>query len=162
MWVVHWGLLLRLPWRTWFAPVRAMCGGGAAAWVTGVLAAPGPQGSWWLGQQEIQSLEGYGSQYWPIHSSVVVWRPPLSEKPSRTQSVGSQRVGNDPSDPAWTDPGLFCLWQLCPSEAWAWRWRSCLGHRDPGGVRYTGRWTASSTGVMAPSESFFFFWASAN
>ena len=77
-----------------------MCGGGAAAWVTGALAAPGPQGNWRLGQQEIQSLEGYGSQYWPIHSSVVVWRPPLSEKPSRTQSVGSQRVGNDPSDPA--------------------------------------------------------------
>ena len=25
---------------------------------------------------------------------------PLSEKPGRTQSVGSQRVGNDPSDPA--------------------------------------------------------------
>ena len=27
-----------------FAPVRARCGGGAAAWVTGVLAAPGTQG----------------------------------------------------------------------------------------------------------------------
>ena len=30
------------------APVRARCGGGAAAW-----SAPGTQGSWWLGQQEI-------------------------------------------------------------------------------------------------------------
>ena len=30
--------------------MRARCGGGAAAWVTGVLAAPGSQGSWWLGQ----------------------------------------------------------------------------------------------------------------
>ena len=36
-----------------FAPVRARCGGGAAAWVTGVLAAPGTQGGWWLGKQEI-------------------------------------------------------------------------------------------------------------
>ena len=36
------------------APVRARCGGGAAAWVTGVLTAPGTLGSWWLGQQEIQ------------------------------------------------------------------------------------------------------------
>ena len=36
-----------------FAPVRASCGGGTAAWVTGVLAAPGTQGSWQLGQQEI-------------------------------------------------------------------------------------------------------------
>ena len=37
-----------------FAPVKARCGGGAAAWVAGVLAAPGTQGSWLLGQQEIQ------------------------------------------------------------------------------------------------------------
>ena len=37
-----------------FAPVRARCGGGAAAWGAGVLAAPGTQGGWWLGQQEIQ------------------------------------------------------------------------------------------------------------
>jgi len=33
--------------------VRARCGGGAAASVSGVLAAPGSKGSWWLGQQEI-------------------------------------------------------------------------------------------------------------
>ena len=39
--VAHRGLLLRLPWRTWVCPVRARCGGGTAAWVTGVLAAPG-------------------------------------------------------------------------------------------------------------------------
>ena len=38
---------------TGFAPVRARCGGGAAAWVTGVLVTPGTQGSWWLVQQEI-------------------------------------------------------------------------------------------------------------
>ena len=31
------------------APVRAGCGGGAAAWATGVLAAPGPQGGRRLG-----------------------------------------------------------------------------------------------------------------
>ena len=35
------------------APVRARCGSGAAAWVAGVLAAPGPQGGWRLGQQKI-------------------------------------------------------------------------------------------------------------
>ena len=52
MWVVHSGLLLRLLWRTW-TPVRARCGGGAAAWVAGVLAASGTLGSCWLGQQEI-------------------------------------------------------------------------------------------------------------
>ena len=36
-----------------FAPVRARCGGGAAAWVAEVLAATDTQGSWQLGQQEI-------------------------------------------------------------------------------------------------------------
>ena len=35
-------------------PCEARCGGGAAAWVAGVLAAPGSQGCWRLGQQEIQ------------------------------------------------------------------------------------------------------------
>ena len=54
MWVLCWGLApgaaledLGLP------PVRARRGGGAAAWVAGVLAAPETQRSWWLGQQEI-------------------------------------------------------------------------------------------------------------
>ena len=39
--------------RLGFARVRARCGGGADAWVVGVLAAPGTQGSGQLGQQEI-------------------------------------------------------------------------------------------------------------
>ena len=60
LWVIHWGLLLRLPWRTWVALVRASCGGAAAAWVSGVLAAPGTQGSWWPEQQEIQ----YSGRVW--------------------------------------------------------------------------------------------------
>ena len=47
--VYSWGC----PGGLGFAPVRARCGGGAAAWVTGVLATPGTQGSWRLGQQEI-------------------------------------------------------------------------------------------------------------
>jgi len=33
--------------------VRAKFGGGAAAWVAWVLAAPDTQGNWQLGQQEI-------------------------------------------------------------------------------------------------------------
>ena len=32
---------------------------------------------------------------------------------------------------------------------------SCLACRDPGGAKYAGTWTASSTGVMALSGSFF-------
>ena len=54
MCVVHWSLLLRLPWRAWVCPMRARCGGAAAAWVAEVLVVPGTQGSWWPGQQEIQ------------------------------------------------------------------------------------------------------------
>ena len=54
MCVVYWGLLPGCPGGLGFAPVRARCGGGAAAWVAGVLAAPGTQGSWWPGQHEIQ------------------------------------------------------------------------------------------------------------
>ena len=66
MWVVHWGLApeaalegLGLP------PVRARCGSDAASWVAGVQAAPGTQGSLWLGQQEIQR-------------SKRVWQPVLA------------------------------------------------------------------------------------
>ena len=39
--------------------------------------------------------EGYGNQYWPIHSSILAWRTPLTEKPGRPQSTGSQSVGQD-------------------------------------------------------------------
>ena len=54
MWVVHWGLPLRLPWRTGVCPCEARGGGGAVAWVAGAQAAPGTRGSWRLGQQEIE------------------------------------------------------------------------------------------------------------
>ena len=48
-----------------FASVRARYGGGAAAWVLGVLAASGTQGSLRLGQQEIQC-------------SIRLWQPVLA------------------------------------------------------------------------------------
>ena len=71
-----------------FAPVRARCGGGAAAWVAGVLAAPGTQGGWWLVKQEIYSaLEGYGNQYWPICPSILTWRTPLPDREAWQASV---------------------------------------------------------------------------
>ena len=48
---------------------------------------------------------------------------------------------------------FLCLWQLCPSESWAWRWYSCLACRDTNCLRsrsygpteffrasYTWRW----------------------
>ena len=44
---------------------------------------------------------------------------------------------------------------VCPREGQVWRWCSCLAFRDSGSVKYAGTWTASTTGVMALSESFF-------
>ena len=54
MWVVHWGLLLRLPWRTWVCPCEGQVWRWCSCFDCRVLAAPGTQGSWWLGQQKIQ------------------------------------------------------------------------------------------------------------
>ena len=59
MWVVHWGLLLRLPWRTWVCP---------------------SEGQVWRCCSSF-GLEGYGNKYWLIHSCVHAWRAPLTEKP---------------------------------------------------------------------------------
>ena len=54
MWFVHWGFAPEAALEGLsLSPVRARCGGGAAAWVAGVLAALGTQGGWRLGQQEI-------------------------------------------------------------------------------------------------------------
>ena len=83
--VCSWGC----PGGLGFAPVRAGCGGGAAAWVTGVLAAPGTQGSWRLGQQEILCSK----RVWqPVLASMLQYSclenpPSLTEKPGRTQSA---------------------------------------------------------------------------
>ena len=93
--VYSWGC----PGGLGFAPVRARCGGGA--WVAGVLAAPGTQGSWWPGQQEIcsrrlwQPVLANALQY-----SCLETAPSLTEKPGRPQSTGSQRVKHYWSDPA--------------------------------------------------------------
>jgi len=77
MWAVHWGLLLRLSWRLGLDPVRARCGGGAAAWVAGVLAAPGTQGSWRLGQQQQKGMATNIGQYAPVF---LPGEPPLRQR----------------------------------------------------------------------------------
>ena len=120
------------------APVKARYGGGAAACVAGVLAAPGTQGSGWLGQQEIQC-------------SRRVWQPVLAntlqysclENPTWQRSMAGHspqghRVGHDRSNSACIDARLFfCLRQLCSSEGWVWMWHSCLGCRDPASAKCT-------------------------
>ena len=71
------------------APVRARCEGGTAAWVAGVLAAPGSQGDWWLGQQEIQCSRRYGNQYCPVHSSILARRTPIPDREAWQATVCS-------------------------------------------------------------------------
>ena len=156
MWVVHWGLLLRLPWRSGVCPVRARCGGGAAAWVTGVLAAPGTQGSWWLGQQEIEC-------------SRRVWQPVLAntlqyawlEKPPDREAWQAtvHRVARN-----WTQPkqphmhrcqNLFACGSSAPvrveHEGGAAAWvAGTLCSTKCAGTR-----TASAVGIRALPESSF-------
>ena len=91
-----------------FAPVRARCGSGTAAWVTGVLAVPDPQGVGSQGRRKYSTLEGHGNQNWPIRSSILAWRTPsLTEKPGRPQSTGLQRVGQD-----------FFFWPVASLPQW--------------------------------------------
>ena len=109
----------------------------------------------WSDLAAAAATEGYGNQYWPIRSSILAWRTPsLTEKPGRPQSTGSERVRHYQKDPVCIDARIFCLWQLCPSESWAWRWHSCLAYRDSGGTKCAETQTASIAGVMALSESF--------
>ena len=160
MWVVHWGLLLRLPWSggLGFAPVRARCGGGAAAWVAGVLEAPGHQGSWQLGKQEIQCSR----RVWqPVLANTLQYSCLENPSPWQRSLAGHSLKGHKELDMTEQPCAhrkkqeFFCLWQPCPSESWAWRWHSCLAYGDPGGTKCVE--TPSAAGVMALSESFFFF-----
>ena len=110
MWVVHWGLLLRLPWRAWVCPCEGQvwrwcsclgCRGSGHTKYSGVLAATAAENN--------SVLEGHGNQYWPVRPSILAWRTPLTEKPSRPQSTGLERVGHDRSNPVSTDSRFFLL-----------------------------------------------------
>ena len=131
-----------------FAPVKARCGGGAAALVPGLLAASDTQGSWWLRKNEIW----YSRRVW---QQVLAHRLQYSclENPSpwqRRQSTGSQRVGHYQSNPVHLDTRLFLPVAALPSESWAWSWCSCLACGD----KCAGTQTVSATRVMALSEIF--------
>ena len=118
MWMVHWSLLPRLPWRIGFAPVRARCGGGAAAWVAEVLAAPGTQGSWQLRKKEIQCSK---RAWQPVLANTLQYSfldntSPWQRKHGSPLSAGSKRVGHDQSNPACINARCFCLSQLLQWE----------------------------------------------
>ena len=117
MWAMISGVCSRgCPGGLELAPVRARCGGGAAAWVAGFLAAPGTQGSWRLGQQEIQCSR----RVWqPVLANMLQYsclenHPPPTEGPGRPQSIGWQRVGHDQSDCAHIDTSLFACGSSAP------------------------------------------------
>ena len=113
---------LPLGFNCGFISTSARCGGSAAAWVSGVLAAPDTQGSWRLGQKEIEC-------------SRRVWQPVLAnmlqysclEKLFSETEVWQAAVYWVAK--SWTGPKPPCvhkhmippdppphLWQLCPSE----------------------------------------------
>ena len=71
--VCSWGC----PGGLGFAPVRVRCGGGAAPRVAGVLVAPCTQGSWWLGQQELQCYRRVWQPVLANTSSILAWRTSL-------------------------------------------------------------------------------------
>ena len=101
-----------------FAPVRARGGGGADAWVAGVLAAPGAQVSWQLGPQKYSALEGCGTQDWPICSSILAWRTPLPGREVWQAPVSSVAESDTTGVTLRAQmQDLFGPWQLCPSES---------------------------------------------
>ena len=108
------------------------------------------------GSRKYSALEGYGNQYWPVHSSSLAWRAPsLTEKPGRPQSTGSQRVGQDRSNPVSTNKTFFSpcgssapVRVDCEGDAAAWLARTLVV------PSVQGTQTASTAGVMALSVFF--------
>ena len=175
MWVVPWGLLLRLPWRVWVCP----CEGQVCRWYSclGHRDSSNTRYSGGLTARRVWhilldgiSLEGlvlagipleeYGSQYWPICSSILAGDTPT--RPQQRSLAGHSLQGHkELNKPKWPcvhrRKTFFCLWLLCLSESWAWRWHSCLACGDPDGGKCAGH------GLPPPQELWSYqtlFWDS--
>ena len=116
MWVVCWGLLLRLPWRTWVCPcegqVRRWCSclgrrGSGSTRYSGELV-PRAAGNKVLQKGMATSIGQYAPEFLPGEP------PSLTEKPGRPQSTESQRVGHDRSNPRHTGTRYFLLVAALP------------------------------------------------
>ena len=171
MCVIHWGLLLRLPWRVWVCP----CEGQVCRWCSGLghRDSSNSRYSGGLAARRVCHtldgipleglvlagipLEGYGSQYWPIGSSILAWRHPHltpTEKPGRPQSTGSQRVEHNLSDPACIDARLFLPVAALPQWKLSMKVTQLLGLWGPWRSQVCRTQTASTARVMVLSDSF--------
>jgi len=109
---------------TGVCPCEASCGSGAAAWVAGVLAAPGTQGeSAARTAGNIMFQKGMPTSI-AHHASVFLPGDPpsLTQKPGRPQSTGSQRDGHDQSNPERTDTRYFFVPVRVEHESNATAW----------------------------------------
>ena len=119
IWVVHWSLLLGLPWRAWVCP----CEGQVWRWCS-CLGRRGSGSTRYSGELAARAagnivfyegMETSIGQYAPIF---LPGEPPsMTEKPGRPQSTLSQRVRLYQTNPVCIDTRFFCLWQICPSES---------------------------------------------
>ena len=113
MCVIHWGLLLRLPWRIWVCPCEAQmwswcscvgCRVSGSTRYSGELAAR-EAGNIVLWKGMATSIGQYTPLFLPGEP------PSLTEKPGRLQSqvssVGSQRVGHNQSNLACIGARIF-------------------------------------------------------
>ena len=78
--IIHQGLLLSLPWRTWICP----CEGQVQRWSSclGSRGSGSTRYSEELAARAKVLIEGYDNQYWPMCFSILTWRTP-TEKPAR-------------------------------------------------------------------------------
>ena len=121
MWVVHWGLLLRLPWRTWVCP----CEGQVWRWCS------------CLGRRGSGSTRYSGGLAARVAGNIV-WQSVLAntlqysclENPTDREAWQAtvHRVTKNQTRPkqpcTHRCKTFFCLWQLCSSEGSAAAWFS--------------------------------------
>ena len=135
------------------APVKARCGGGAAAWVTGVPAAPGTQGCWLLGQQEIQCSR----RVWqPVLAHMLLYsclENPPTEKPGRHVYWVAKSRTRLKRPCACKRKTYFACGSSTPVRV-SVKVAHLLGLRGPWSARCAGTHTASAPGATALSESF--------
>ena len=109
MWVIHWGLLLRLPCvgRVWrWCSCLGLRGSGSTRY-SGELVARA-EGNIVLWKGMATSI----GQYAPV--SLPGEAPSLTEKPGRPQSTGMQRVGHDQNNPEGIEARFFACGSSAP------------------------------------------------